>query len=392
MTDIPSTLPAIPSTLPAGFRAAGVTAGLKSSGGKDIALVVNDGPDHHAAAVFTSNRVVAAPVVWSRQVVSDGRVDAVVLNSGGANACTGHQGFQDSHRTAEEVASILGASAADVVVCSTGLIGELLPMDKVLAGVGPAAAALEVTGHAAAEAILTTDTHAKTATHTGDGWSVWGMAKGAGMLAPSLATMLVVLVTDAATDVATLDEALRAATFTTFDRVDSDGCQSTNDTVILMSSGASGIAVDAPVLTQAVTAVCADLAHQLVADAEGAAHDIAIEVRGAASVDDALEVGRSVARNNLFKCAIFGADPNWGRVLAAVGTTRATFDPNALDVAMNGVQVCRAGGVGEDRSLVDLSGREVHVLVDLHAGAEVATVWTNDLTHDYVHENSAYST
>jgi glutamate N-acetyltransferase / amino-acid N-acetyltransferase len=382
----------IPSSLPAGFRAAGVTAGLKPSGKSDLALVVNDGPDHHAAAVFTSNRVVAAPVVWSRQVVSDGRVDAVVLNSGGANACTGHQGFQDSHRTAEEVASILGASAADVVVCSTGLIGELLPMDKVLAGVGPAAAALEVTGHAAAEAILTTDTHAKTAAHTGDGWSVWGMAKGAGMLAPSLATMLVVLVTDAATDVATLDEALRAATFTTFDRVDSDGCQSTNDTVILMSSGASGIAVDAPVLTQAVTAVCADLAHQLVADAEGAAHDIAIEVRGAASVDDALEVGRSVARNNLFKCAIFGADPNWGRVLAAVGTTRATFDPNALDVAMNGVQVCRAGGVGEDRSLVDLSGREVHVLVDLHAGAEVATVWTNDLTHDYVHENSAYST
>ena len=382
----------IPSSLPAGFRTAGVTAGLKPSGKSDLALVVNDGPDHHAAAVFTSNRVVAAPVVWSRRVVSDGRVDAVVLNSGGANACTGHQGFQDSHRTAEEVASTLGVSAADVIVCSTGLIGELLPMDKVLAAVGPAAAALEVTGHAAAEAILTTDTHAKTATHTGDGWSVWGMAKGAGMLAPSLATMLVVLMTDAATDAAALDKGLRSATSTTFDRIDSDGCQSTNDTVLLMSSGASGIAVEAPVLTQAVTAVCADLAHQLVADAEGAAHDIAIEVRGAASVDDALEVGRSVARNNLFKCAIFGADPNWGRVLAAVGTTRAAFDPDALDVAMNGVQVCRAGGVGEDRSLVDLSGREVHVLVDLHAGPEVATVWTNDLTHDYVHENSAYST
>jgi glutamate N-acetyltransferase / amino-acid N-acetyltransferase len=380
------------TAMPTGFRAAGVTAGLKPSGNPDLALVVNDGPDHHAAAVFTSNRVVAAPVVWSRQVVSDGRVDAVVLNSGGANACTGDQGFQDSHRTAEEVASTLGLSAADVVVCSTGLIGELLPMDKVLAGVGTAAAALEASGHAAAEAILTTDTHAKTATHTGDGWSVWGMAKGAGMLAPSLATMLVVLMTDAATDAATLDEGLRSATDTTFDRIDSDGCQSTNDTVLLMSSGASGIAVDAPVLTEAVTAVCADLARQLLADAEGAAHDIAIEVRGAASVDDALEVGRSVARNNLFKCAIFGADPNWGRVLAAVGTTRATFDPDALDVAMNGVQVCRAGGVGEDRSLVDLSGREVHVLVDLHAGAETATVWTNDLTHDYVHENSAYST
>ena len=380
------------TAMPTGFRAAGVTAGLKPSGNPDLALVVNDGPDHHAAAVFTSNRVVAAPVVWSRQVVSDGRVDAVVLNSGGANACTGDQGFQDSHRTAEEVANTLGLSAADVVVCSTGLIGELLPMDKVLAGVGTAAAALEASGHAAAEAILTTDTHAKTATHTGDGWSVWGMAKGAGMLAPSLATMLVVLMTDAATDAATLDEGLRSATDTTFDRIDSDGCQSTNDTVLLMSSGASGIAVDAPVLTEAVTAVCADLARQLLADAEGAAHDIAIEVRGAASVDDALEVGRSVARNNLFKCAIFGADPNWGRVLAAVGTTRATFDPNTLDVAMNGVQVCRAGGVGEDRSLVDLSGREVHVLVDLHAGAETATVWTNDLTHDYVHENSAYST
>jgi len=380
------------TAMPTGFRAAGVTAGLKPSGNPDLALVVNDGPDHHAAAVFTSNRVVAAPVVWSRQVVSDGRVDAVVLNSGGANACTGDQGFQDSHRTAEEVANTLGLSAADVVVCSTGLIGELLPMDEVLAGVGTAAAALEASGHAAAEAILTTDTHAKTATHTGDGWSVWGMAKGAGMLAPSLATMLVVLMTDAATDAAALDKGLRSATSTTFDRIDSDGCQSTNDTVLLMSSGASGIAVEAPVLTQAVTAVCADLAHQLVADAEGAAHDIAIEVRGAASVDDALEVGRSVARNNLFKCAIFGADPNWGRVLAAVGTTRAAFDPDALDVAMNGVQVCRAGGVGEDRSLVDLSGREVHVLVDLHAGPEVATVWTNDLTHDYVHENSAYST
>jgi len=380
------------TAMPTGFRAAGVTAGLKPSGNPDLALVVNDGPDHHAAAVFTSNRVVAAPVVWSRQVVSDGRVDAVVLNSGGANACTGDQGFQDSHRTAEEVANTLGLSAADVVVCSTGLIGELLPMDEVLAGVGTAAAALEASGHAAAEAILTTDTHAKTATHTGDGWSVWGMAKGAGMLAPSLATMLVVLVTDAATDAAALDKGLRSATSTTFDRIDSDGCQSTNDTVLLMSSGASGIAVDALVLTEAVTAVCADLARQLLADAEGAAHDIAIEVRGAASVDDALEVGRSVARNNLFKCAIFGADPNWGRVLAAVGTTRATFEPDALDVAMNGVQVCRAGGVGEDRSLVDLSGREVHVLVDLHAGAETATVWTNDLTHDYVHENSAYST
>jgi glutamate N-acetyltransferase/amino-acid N-acetyltransferase len=381
------------STLPAGFRAAGVTAGLKASGTPDLALVVNDGPDHHAAAVFTSNRVVAAPVVWSRQVVADGRVDAVVLNSGGANACTGHQGFQDTHRTAEEVAATLGLSAADVAVCSTGLIGELLPMDKVSAGITTAATALATDGHdLAAEAITTTDTHAKTAAFQGDGWSVWGMAKGAGMLAPSLATMLVVVVTDAGTEGSALDTALRTATFRTFDRVDSDGCQSTNDTVLLMASGASGVAVDAPALTDAVTSVCADLARLLVADAEGAHHDIAIEVRGAASVDDALEVARSVARNNLFKCAIFGADPNWGRVLAAVGTTTAAFDADALDVSMNGVQVCRSGGVGEDRSLVDLAEREVHVLVDLHAGAETATVWTNDLTHDYVHENSAYST
>jgi glutamate N-acetyltransferase/amino-acid N-acetyltransferase len=381
------------STLPAGFRAAGITAGLKASGKPDLALVVNDGPDHHASAVFTSNRVVAAPVVWSREVVADGRVDAVVLNSGGANACTGHQGFQDTHRTAEEVADTLGLSAADVAVCSTGLIGELLPMDKISAGITTAAAALATDGHDdAAAAIITTDTHAKTATFQADGWSVWGMAKGAGMLAPSLATMLVVLVTDAATDAATVDKALRAATFTTFDRVDSDGCQSTNDTVLLMASGASAVDVDPPALTDAVTAVCADLARQLVADAEGAHHDIAIEVRGAASVDDALEVARSVARNNLFKCAIFGADPNWGRVLAAVGTTAATFDADTLDVSMNGVQVCRAGGVGEDRSLVDLSDREVHVLVDLHAGDDTVTVWTNDLTHDYVHENSAYST
>ena len=381
------------STLPSGFRAAGVTAGLKASGKPDVALVVNDGPDHHAAAVFTSNRVVAAPVVWSRQVVADGRADAVVLNSGGANACTGHQGFQDTHRTAEEVAAALGLSAADIAVCSTGLIGELLPMDKISAGITTAAAALATDGHdAAAEAIITTDTHAKTAEVQGDGWWVWGMAKGAGMLAPSLATMLVVLVTDAGTDSGALDTALRSATFTTFDRVDSDGCQSTNDTVLLMASGASGVAVDPPALTDAVTSVCADLARQLVADAEGAHHDIAIEVRGAASVDDALEVARSVARNNLFKCAIFGADPNWGRVLAAVGTTTAAFDADTLDVSMNGVQVCRSGGVGEDRSLVDLAEREVHVLVDLHAGDDTATVWTNDLTHDYVHENSAYST
>ena len=380
-------------TTPRGFRASGVTAGIKASGTPDLALVVNDGPDRHAAAVFTTNRVEAAPVTWSRQVVADGRVDAVVLNSGGANACTGAQGFLDTHRTAEHVAEVLGVSAGDVVVCSTGLIGELLPMDKVLTGVDAAATALSAEGHeAAAVAIKTTDTVHKVSTHEGAGWSVSGMAKGAGMLAPALATMLVVVTTDAVVEQGDLDAALRDATSVSFDRIDSDACMSTNDTVVVLASGASGVAVERDELTEGLRAVCSDLARQLIADAEGAAHDIAIEVVGAASVADALEVARSVARNNLFKCAIFGNDPNWGRVLAAVGTTQAAFDPATLDVSMNGVQVCRAGGVGEDRTLVDLAPREVHVLVDLHAGPEAATIWTNDLTHDYVHENSAYST
>ena len=380
-------------TTPAGFRAAGVTAGLKPSGRPDLAVVVNDGPDHHAAAVFTSNRVEAAPVTWSRQVLADGRVDAVVLNSGGANACTGAPGFADTHRSAEHLAAALAVSPGDVVVCSTGLIGELLPMDKITAGITMAAAALSSTGgEAAAIAIMTTDTVDKQALSTGNGWSVGGMAKGAGMLAPALATMLVVVTTDAVADAGALDAALRAATATTFDRIDSDGCMSTNDTVLLMSSGASGVQPSAGELTEAVTAVCADLARQLIADAEGANHDIAIEIRSAASVSDAVEVARAIARNNLFKCAVFGGDPNWGRILAAVGTTRAAFDPATLDVAINGIQVCRAGGVGEDRSLIDMSAREVHVVVDLHAGAHTATIWTNDLTHEYVHENSAYST
>ena len=380
-------------TAPAGFRAAGVTAGLKASGRPDLAVVVNDGPDHHAAAVFTSNRVEAAPVTWSRQVLADGRVDAVVLNSGGANACTGAAGFADTHRTAEHLAAAVAVSAGDVVVCSTGLIGERLPMDKITAGIIEAAAALSVTGgETAATAIMTTDTVCKQALATGSGWSVGGMAKGAGMLAPALATMLVVITTDAASDPGTLDMALRAATEITFDRIDSDGCMSTNDTVLLLSSGASGVKPSVPELTEAVTSVCADLARQLIADAEGAKHDIAIEICSAASVSDALEVARAIARNNLFKCAVFGGDPNWGRILAAVGTTRAAFEPAALDVAINGIHVCRAGGVGEDRTLVDMSAREVHVVVDLHAGAQTATIWTNDLTHDYVHENSAYST
>ncbi len=385
-------------TAPAGFRAAGVTAGLKPSGRPDLAVVVNDGPDHCAAAVFTSNRVEAAPVTWSRQVLADGRVDAVVLNSGGANACTGAAGFADTHRTAEHLAAALNVSPpevspGDVVVASTGLIGELLPMDKITAGIDAAANALSGTGgQDAATAIMTTDTVDKQALATGAGWSVGGMAKGAAMLAPSLATMLVVITTDAVADAGALEVALRGATDTTFDRIDSDGCMSTNDMVLLMSSGASRVKPSAAELAEAVTSVCADLARQLIADAEGARHDIAIEIRSAASVSDALEVARAIARNNLFKCAVFGGDPNWGRILAAVGTTQAAFDPATLDVSINGIQVCRAGGVGEDRALIDMSARQVHVVVDLHAGAQTATIWTNDLTHDYVHENSAYST
>jgi glutamate N-acetyltransferase/amino-acid N-acetyltransferase len=381
-------------THPAGFRAAGVAAGLKSSGAPDVALVVNDGPRHDAAVVLTSNRVQAAPVVWTRQALADGRCDAVVLNSGGANACTGADGFADTHATAEHVAAALGVSAVDVAVCSTGLIGERLPMDRLLGGVDAAVPALSAGGGpAAAEAIRTTDSVPKQARAVDPaGWSVGGMAKGAGMLAPGLATMLAVVTTDAVADAASLDAALREATRVTFDRVDSDGCMSTNDTVLLLASGASGVTPEPAALAAAVRDVCADLARQLVADAEGAAHEVAVEVVGAASEDDAVEVARAVTRSNLFKTAVFGQDPNWGRVLAAVGTTSAAFDPAALDVSFNGVQVCRAGGIGEPRERVDLSPRVVHVLVDLHAGPASATVWTNDLTHDYVHENSAYST
>ncbi|MDT7550113.1 MAG: glutamate N-acetyltransferase / amino-acid N-acetyltransferase [Actinomycetota bacterium] len=380
-------------TAPKGFRAAGVTAGLKASGSPDLALVVNDGPLDAAAGVFTRNRVKAAPVVWSEQVLRGGRVQAVVLNSGGANACTGPAGFQDTHTTAERVAAALDTGAARVAVCSTGLIGTRLPMDLLLKGVDAAAASLEVTGGAdAAEAIRTTDSVAKTASYDGDGFSVGGMAKGAGMLAPALATMLVVVTTDAVADSGALDTALRAATHTTFDRVDSDGCMSTNDTVLLLASGASGVEPSDQELAQAVTAVCADLARQLVADAEGASKEVAVEVVGAATETDGLEVARSIARNNLLKCALHGNDPNWGRVLAAVGTTSASFEPDLLDVSMNGVMVCRAGALGDDRDLVDLSGREIRITVDLHAGTESVTVWTNDLTADYVHENSAYST
>jgi glutamate N-acetyltransferase/amino-acid N-acetyltransferase len=379
-------------TSPNGFRAAGVAAGIKTSGDLDLALIVNDGPSDVAAGVFTVNRVQAAPVRWSRQVLSTGRLTAVVLNSGGANACTGSAGFADAHATAEAVARAIGAGAVDVAICSTGLIGERLPMDAVLTGVEKAAAALSAAGgDAAARAILTTDTVPKTAVHQGPGWTVGGMAKGAGMLAPGLATMLCVLTTDAAVSQSTADDALRAATGRTFDRVDSDGCLSTNDTVLLLASGASGVRPAPAEFAAAVHDLCADLCAQLLADAEGATKDVAIEVRSAASEVDAVEVGRAVARSALLKCALFGGDPNWGRVLAAVGTTSAAFDPDQLDVTMNGVAVCRRGARGEPRDLVDLSGRAVHITIDLHAGSDTATIWTNDLSDGYVYENSAYS-
>ena len=376
-----------------GFRAAGVAAGLKSNGARDLALVVNDGPLDRAAAVFTSNRCKAHPVLWSERVIADGRARAVVLNSGGANCYTGPAGFQNTHATAEQAARRLDASPVDILVCSTGLIGLLNDRDRLLAGVDAAATALSADGGPdAARAIMTTDRVPKVAQVTSPtGWTVGGMAKGAGMLAPALATMLVVVTTDAAVDAACCDAALRAATRVSFDRLDSDGCQSTNDTVALLASGAAGVTPDPDEFAAAVRAVCQDLALQLLADAEGADHEIAIEVRRAATEDDAVEVGRSVARSNLFKAAVFGRDPNWGRVLASVGTTSAAFDPAELDVAMNGIWVCRRGGPGEPADQVDLTGRQVSVVIDLKAGAATATVWTNDLTHAYVHENSAYA-
>ncbi|MFJ3335766.1 bifunctional glutamate N-acetyltransferase/amino-acid acetyltransferase ArgJ [Streptomyces sp. NPDC086766] len=375
-----------------GFTAAGIAAGIKENGNPDLALVVNTGPRRAAAGVFTSNRVKAAPVLWSQQVLKDGRLSAVILNSGGANACTGPKGFQDTHATAEKTADVLGVGAIEVAVCSTGLIGVTLPMDKLLPGIETAAAQLsEHGGEKAAIAIKTTDTVHKTSVVAKEGWTVGGMAKGAGMLAPGLATMLVVLTTDADVDAGTLDRALRAATRVTFDRVDSDGCMSTNDTVLLLASGAAGATPAYEEFAEAVRAVCDDLGQQLVRDAEGASKDIRVEVVNAATEEDAVEVGRSIARNNLLKCAIHGEDPNWGRVLSAIGTTGAAFEPDQLNVAINGVWVCKNGGVGEDRERVDMRYREVHIVADLAAGTETATIWTNDLTADYVHENSAYS-
>jgi len=394
-------------TAPLGFWAAGVAAGLKESGQPDVAVVLNDGPSRAAAAVFTRNRVQAAPVTWTRQVVSGGRVRAVVLNSGGANACTGAPGFQDTHATAERLAVAIDDSAGEIAVCSTGLIGERLPMDKLLPGVDAAVAvASRAGGLFAADAIRTTDTVVKIAFRSGastatftspasvatDVYTIGGMAKGAGMIAPALATMLCVLTTDADLPAADLDVALRSAVAESFDRLDTDGCMSTNDTVLLMASGATGVRPDLGEFTVTLTEVCADLARQLQRDAEGAQKMITIEVIGAASETDAVTVGRAVARSNLVKCAIGGEDPNWGRILSAVGTTDAVFEPDRLNVAVNGVWVCRHGAAGDERAKVDLTPKDVTITVDLSAGPQSAVILTTDLTAAYVHENSAYST
>jgi glutamate N-acetyltransferase/amino-acid N-acetyltransferase len=379
-------------TAAAGFEAAGVAAGLRAGEGPDVAVVVNRGPSAAAAAVFTTNRCTANPIIWSKQVIKDGVASAIVLNAGGANCYTGMLGFQTTHATAEAAGRALDLSPGDVLVCSTGLIGEQLDTTRVVDGVIAAAARLGRDGGAdAARAIMTTDTRPKQAVSAGDGYTIGGMAKGAGMLAPGLATMLVVLTTDADLESPELDAALRGATRVTFDRLDSDGCMSTNDQVTLLASGASGVTPDPAEFGQRLTAVCLDLALQLQSDAEGASHDIAIETRGAASEDDAVTVSRAIARSNLFKAAVFGDDPNWGRVLAAVGTTDAEFDPFGIDVEMNGVRVCQAGQPDQPRELVDLTDRRVSVVVDLHTGTASATVWTNDLTHEYVRENSSYS-
>jgi glutamate N-acetyltransferase/amino-acid N-acetyltransferase len=401
-------------TTAAGFVAGAMVAGLKPRGKVDLALVANTGPRFDATAVFTTNRVKAAPVLWSQEVIKDRRLRAVILNSGGANACTGSAGFADAHRTAELVADALrqapgnfpiqvGTSdaqdpwadvgAIDVAVCSTGLIGIRLPMDKVSSAIGDLVPGLTADGgEAAAQAIMTTDTVPKQASYADEGWSVGGMAKGAGMLAPGLATMLVTITTDAVVDPERLPDQLATACRKSFERIDSDGCMSTNDTVILMSSGASGVRPGAGDFQAGLDETCADLAAQLIADAEGASHDISIAVEHAASEGDAVEVGRAIARSNLLKCAIFGQDPNWGRVLAAIGTTAADFEPDRIDVSFNGVQVCRDGGIGESRELVDLSGRKVDIVVNLGNGRHGANIWTNDLTYDYVRENAEYST
>lgn len=381
-------------TAPQGFEAAGVAAGLKSTGNPDVAVVVNRGPRKIGAAVFTSNRAKANPIIWSQQVIADRTVEAVVLNSGGANCFTGSFGFQTTHQTAEKAAELLDVSAGDILVCSTGLIGtgDEAFRAKVLTGTEQAIGALSAEGgDDASLAIMTTDSVAKTAVVSRDGWTIGGMAKGAGMLAPGLATMLVVITTDADIEALDADTALRQATGKTFDRLDSDGCMSTNDQVTLLANGASGIRPDLDDFTAALTELSDRLAEMLQADAEGASHDITIRVTNAVSEQDAVEVGRSVARNNLFKAAIFGNDPNWGRVLAAIGTTGAQFDPYDVDVWMNGVRVCSKGGPDRPREDVDLTPRATDLLIDLQVGEAEATIRTNDLTNDYVHENSAYA-
>ncbi|WP_336646880.1 bifunctional glutamate N-acetyltransferase/amino-acid acetyltransferase ArgJ [Microbacterium sp. USHLN186] len=381
-------------TAPQGFEAAGVSAGLKSTDKPDVAVVVNRGPRKVGAAVFTTNRAKANPIIWSQQVIVDRVVEAVVLNSGGANCFTGSFGFQTTHLTAERAAALLGVSAGDVLVCSTGLIGtgDEAFRAKVLDGVERGIGELSADGGAAAaQAIMTTDSVPKTAVVSREGWTIGGMAKGAGMLAPGLATMLVVITTDADLEAVEADALLRRATNVSFDRLDSDGCMSTNDQVSFLANGASGIRPDLEVFAEALTDLCRDLAQQLQADAEGASHSIAIEVKNAVTETEAVEVGRSVARNNLFKAAIFGNDPNWGRVLAAIGTTSAQFDPYDVDVSMNGVRVCTAGGPDRPREEVDLTPRETRIEIDLKIGEATATILTNDLTHDYVHENSAYA-
>lgn len=379
--------------LPKGFRSGAVAAGLKSSGALDLTIIENVGPDFVGVAVFTTNKVVAAPVTWTKQVVADSTVNAVLLNSGGANACTGPQGFIDTHKSAEHVAGLLGISSSDVAVCSTGLIGELLPMAKVLAGIDAIASNLsEENLEASARAIMTTDSVPKMATSVRLGVTVTGIAKGAGMLAPSLATMLSVVMTDARVSRAHLQEIFTRVCDRTFNRIDSDGCTSTNDTVLLLASGASGVEISDTDLEELLSEVCGSLAQQLVQDAEGHTKVVSIKVHNAASERDAVAVGRACARNNLLKCALFGGDPNWGRILAAAGTADAVFDPTKMDVTLNGVMVARSSGPGEDRALVDLSGPNIEIVIDIKAGSSSATILTNDLSHDYVHENSAYAT
>ena len=378
--------------LPNGFTAASCAAGLKSSGALDLTLIVNNGPLFDAAAVYTSNQVVAAPVIWSKQVTKEKIVRAAILNSGGANACTGPQGFADTHKTAEHVGEVLEISSGEVVVCSTGLIGELLPMEKIISGIDLIATGLHQNAlEEVAKAIMTTDSVAKIANFKSEKFEVSGVAKGAGMLAPALATMLSVVMTDAILPLEA-QEIFQRVCDRTYNRIDSDGCTSTNDTVLLMGSGASGFAPSETEIEESLMSVCGSLSQQLIADAEGSTKTVAIKVSGAASESDAVEVARACARNNLLKCAIFGGDPNWGRVLAAVGTARAQLNPLDIDVTLNGVQVAKSSAPFADRNLVSFADRLVTIDIDLKVGSAIATVYTNDLSHDYVHENSAYAT